>query len=399
MDVTGIPSEGDGPEAWSSRPGVHPDDITAPQPVITGTHHHEVGAHPHEGVAGAEVSPPGHHATASPTGDRRRRGLLAVAAVAAGVLLVGSVGAFALSRASGEPVAQASPSSSPSGVPSGVGVTPDAAAPVDATGADVEPPLAPSQDTLVLGDSLGLVVYPWLADLLPDRYVSYQSEVGRSTPATLKKLKAVGAVPPVVLVSSGTNDPSANVLEESARAILDELGTERCVVWVDVVRPDRVGDSQTAMNAALERAVQGRTNVRVLRWTELVAAHPEWMSGDGIHPNEIGSEERAKAFADAARGCSALDPAAPRAKRQYLPQSIFWGPVSGQYRTPSPPKSSSSSRTPTSSSSSSPSKTSTPSPTKTSTSAPPASTPPPPPPTDTTPPPADPTAGAASPSA
>ena len=370
MDVTGIPNEGDGPEAWSSRPGVHPDDITAPQPVITGAHHHEVGAHPHEGVAGAVVSPPGHHVTAPPTGDRRRRGLLAAAAVAAGVLLVGSVGAFALSRASGEPVAQTSPSSTASaGVPSGVGVTPDAAAPVDATGADVEPPLAPSQDTLVLGDSLGLVVYPWLADLLPDRYVSYQSEVGRSTPATLKKLKAVGAVPPVVLVSSGTNDPSANVLEESARSILDELGTARCVVWVDVVRPDRIGDSQKAMNAALERAVQGRTNVRILRWTELVAAHPEWMSGDGIHPNEVGSEERAKAFAEAARGCSALDPSAPRAKRQYLPQSIFWGPVSGQYRKPSPSKSSSSSRTPTSSASST-TKTSSPTPTASKTPSP-----------------------------
>jgi hypothetical protein len=126
----------------------------------------------------------------------------------------------------------------------------------------------------------------------------------------------------------------ANVLEESARTILDDLGPSRCVVWVDVVRPDTVGDSQTMMNAALDRAVSGRSNVRLLRWTALVAAHPDWMSGDGIHPNEAGSHGRAQAFADAAKGCSALDPTAPRAKRQYLPQSAFWGPVSGQYRPP-----------------------------------------------------------------
>jgi hypothetical protein len=407
VDVTGIPSEGDWPEAWSSRAGVHPDDITAPQPVITGTHHHEVGAHPHEGLAGPEVSPPGHHLTPRPGPPRRRRGVLAVAAVAAGVLVVGTVGAFALSHASGDPVAQASsPPSTSDGAPSGVGVTPDAAAPADATSTDVEPPLAPSQSTLVLGDSLGLVVYPWLADLLPDRYVTYQSEVGRSTPATLKKLKAAGSVPPVVIVSSGTNDSSATVLEESARSILDELGTGRCVVWVDVVRPDRIGDSQTAMNAALDRAVQGRANVRILHWTKLVAAHPEWMSGDGIHPNEVGSEERAKAFAEAARSCSALDPAAPRAKRQYLPQSIFWGPVSGQYRRPSATKSSSSSRTPTTSATSSPTKTSTPTATPTPTPTPtPTKTTSAPPPDPTTPPassttPAsDPTAAAAQPSA
>jgi hypothetical protein len=398
VDVTGNPSAGDGPEAWSSRPGVHPDDITAPQPVVTGTHHHEVGAHPHEGLAGAPVSPAGHHVSTPPVAERRRRGVLAVAAVAAGVLVLGTAGAFALSRASGDPVARSTPSATASdALPSGVGVTPDAAAPADAIGADVEPPLAPSQSTLVLGDSLGLVVYPWLADLLPDRYVSYQSEVGRSTPATLKKLKTVGSVPPVVIVSSGTNDASANVLEESARSILDTLSTARCVVWVDVVRPERVGDSQKAMNAALDRAVQGRTNVRLLRWTDLVEQHPEWMSGDGIHPNEAGSQGRAQAFADAALGCSALDPAAPRAKRQYLPQSVFWGPVSGQYRTPSPTKSSSSSRTPTSSSSASPTKTSTPTPTASSSSAPPESTPPPPP-TDTSSPPTDPTAAAAQPS-
>ena len=354
---------------------MHPDDITAPQPVVTGTHHHEVGGHPHEGLAGEHVSPPGHHVSTSPVAERRRRGVLAVAAVAVGVLVLGAAGAFALSRASGEPVAQSTPSASASGaLPSGVGVTPEAAAPVDATGADVEPPLAPSQSTLVLGDSLGLVVYPWLADLLPDRYVSYQAEVGRSTPATLKKLTSVGSVPPVVIVSSGTNDASANVLEESARSILDDLSTARCVVWVDVVRPDRIGDSQTAMNAALDRAVQGRTNVRILRWTDLVEQHPEWMSGDGIHPNEAGSQARAKAFADAALRCSALDPAAPRAKRQYLPQSIFWGPVSGQYRTPSPTKSSSSSRTPTSSSSSSATTTPTPTP-STSTTPTPTATP------------------------
>jgi hypothetical protein len=239
----------------------------------------------------------------------------------------------ALSRVGGSAAAVGPTTSATS--PGAVGLTPAAAEPADATDTATPPPLPPAQPTLVLGDSLGLDVYPWLADLLPDRYVSYEAQVGRSTPATEKALDALGSIPPVVIVSSGTNDPVANVLEESARRILDTLGPARCVVWVDVVRPDGVGDTQTAMNAALDRAASGRPNVRLLRWTALVAAHPEWMSGDGIHPNEAGAQARAQAFADAARGCSALDPAAPRARRQYLPQSAFWGPVSGQYRPPS----------------------------------------------------------------
>jgi hypothetical protein len=247
-------------------------------------------------------------------------------------VVLGSAGAFVLWRAGADPASAGTASST--SAPSGEGLTPAAAQPADATDTATPPPLPPSQDTLVLGDSLGLTVYPWLADLLPDRYVSYQAEVGRSTPATRKKLESMTAVPKLVIVSSGTNDPVATVLEESARAILDDLGPSRCVVWVDVVRPDTVGDSQAMMNAALDRAVSGRSNVRLLRWTALVAMHPGWMSGDGIHPNQAGSQGRAQAFADAAKGCSALDPAAPRARRQYLPQSDFWGPVSGQYRPP-----------------------------------------------------------------
>jgi hypothetical protein len=324
VDATGTPGA-DGPEGWSARQGVHPDDITAPQPVITGPHHHA-------GAPGPVVSSPGHHVAAPPAAGRRR-GLVAGAGVAAGVLVLGTVGAVALSRAGSDTAAAGTPTASAAS-PSGVGLTPGAAEPADATDTATPPPLPPSEDTLILGDSLGLTVYPWLADLVPDRYVSYQAEVGRSTPATRKKLETLSALPKLVIVSSGTNDPVANVLEESARTILDDLGPSRCVVWVDVVRPDTVGDSQTMMNAALDRAVSGRANVRLLRWTELVAAHPDWMSGDGIHPNEAGSQGRAQAFADAAKGCSALDPAAPRAKRQYLPQSAFWGPVSGQYRPP-----------------------------------------------------------------
>ncbi len=373
MDVTGTP-DADGPPGWTARDGVHPDDITAPQPVVTGPHHHA-------GEPGAEVSPPGHHVAAAPAGGRRR-GLLAVAGVTAGVLVLGTVGAVALSRAGSDPAAAGTPSAG-TPPPTGVGLTPAAAEPADATDTATPPPLPPAEDTLVLGDSLGLTVYPWLADLLPDRYVSYQAEVGRSTPATRRKLESLSAVPKLVIVSSGTNDPVANVLEESARTILDDLGPNRCVVWVDVVRPDTVGDAQTAMNAALDRAVSGRSNVRLLRWSELVAAHPEWMSGDGIHPNEAGSKGRAQAFADAAQGCSALDPTAPRAKRQFLPQSAFWGPVSGQYRPPT----SSATHSRTTSPTPSPSKSVTASHSASSTSTAPA----PPPPTSSSPPPPDPT--------
>jgi len=196
-----------------------------------------------------------------------------------------------------------------------------------APGAPATAMLPAGQPTLVLGDSLGLVVYPWLADLLPDRYVSYAALVGRSTPSTANALSRLGDIPPVVLVSSGTNDGSAASVEQSARDILDALGAARCVVWVDVVRPERIGDPQADINAAIGRAIDGRSNVSVLRWSEMVAAHPEWIGTDGIHPTSAGAQARATAFAAASQACSPTDPGAPRAERTYLPASAFSGPI------------------------------------------------------------------------
>ena len=356
MDDTGWHADGasdDASATWS------PHDDTAPQPVVGHDglpHHHEAGAHVHEGPLTDRLSAPGHHAAAPVPGaiplplgplttllhdhdqgdggphhtDEPRFNALALAAgaVVAVVALV-AVAGFGLLRSSDDSAAAAAPTSTPP--PASALLTPPAAGAPDATATGTAAMLPPSQPTLVLGDSLGLVVYPYLADQLPDRYVSYESEVGRSTPDTAKKLTTLSSIPPVVIVSSGTNDGYAAVVEESARKILDKLGAQRCVVWVDVVRPDTIGDSPEALNAAIGRATAGRPNVRVLKWSAMVAAHPEWMAGDGIHPNEEGAKARSEAFAAAAASCSPIDPTAPTAKQQVLPQSIFWGPISSQY--------------------------------------------------------------------
>ncbi len=327
-----------------------PHDDTAPQPVVGHDgrpRHLGAGAHPHhepladptsapvqriataDSLVGPAIVVRDHDAVPHHTDEPRFNVVALAASVLVAVIALAAVAGFGLLRSSADAATTVASSSSPPAA--SALLTPAATGAADATAIGVAAMLPPSKPTLVLGDSLGLVVYPWLADQLPDRYVSYESEVGRSTPDTAKKLATLSSIPPVVIVSSGTNDGYAAVVEESARKILDKLGRERCVVWVDVVRPDAIGDSAGALNAAIDRATAGRSNVRVLRWSEMVAAHPEWMAGDGIHPNEEGAKARSEAFAAAAAACSPLDPTAPRAKQQVLPQSIFWGPISGQY--------------------------------------------------------------------
>jgi hypothetical protein len=246
-----------------------------------------------------------------------------MAAAVAAVLVLAAGGVWALSR-SGSVAAPSVPVGTAAATPSGAVVGP---APTGSTGARA--PLAASQPTLVLGDSLALVVYPYLADLLPDRYVSYVAEVGRSTAKIATALEKQKDIPPVVIVSAGTNDQLATDIGPGAARILAALGSARCVVWVDVVRPDSYGDPASEVNAALDAALAGHTNVTVLRWSQMVLDHPEYLAHDGIHPTEAGAKARAQAFADASKACSPGDPAAPRAKRQVLPASVFWGPISG----------------------------------------------------------------------
>ena len=62
------------------------------------------------------------------------------------------------------------------------------------------------------------------------------------------------------------------------------------------------------MNAALDAVAAGRERPTVLKWSDMVAAHPEWLAGDGIHPTEDGAGPGPKAYADAAAACSPIDP-------------------------------------------------------------------------------------------
>ena len=189
--------------------------------------------------------------------------------------------------------------------------------------------LGASEPTLVLGDSLALDVYPYLANLLPDRYVSYVAKVGRSTEQIAAALAEQIDIPNVVIVSAGTNDWSSAEFTTSAENLMNMIGPHRCVVWMDTARPQRADPNlglqtpASSINAALDALAAAHSNVHVVRWSDMAASHPEWFGADGIHPNDDGIKARAQAMADAATTCSALNPSAPVAPQESLPPDIF----------------------------------------------------------------------------
>ena len=44
--------------------------------------------------------------------------------------------------------------------------------------------------------------------------------------------------------------------------------------------------------------------MRLVEWAEMVQAHPDWLAPDGLHGNETGYRERARAIAAAVRDCA-----------------------------------------------------------------------------------------------
>lgn len=259
-------------------------------------------------------------------GPRRAWGRLLTVA---GVGLLAAVLVGIAVRVAGEPRAVAA-------VPPGLAASP-VSTPLTATSPTPTPSgstamLPPGQDVLVLGDSLALSTYAWLADLMPDRHVSWEAQVGRTTAearVALAARAAAGELPPVIVVSSGTNDVDAGTLQREARRILAIAGADRCVVWADVVRPDSFGDGMGAADEALETAWRDHPNVVPVRWTRMVEEHPDWLTSDGVHPVEAGNIARARALAQAVFSCSPLDPDAPVATKDYLPYASFLAPGGG----------------------------------------------------------------------
>jgi lysophospholipase L1-like esterase len=113
--------------------------------------------------------------------------------------------------------------------------------------------------------------------------------------------QARASLPPVVVVSAGTND-DPRIVSTFARAIstiVKAAGAGRCVVWPTIARPSAVGASYHGFNRALARAASRHRNLVLVDWVGMVRRHPTWVSGDGVHVSVAGYRARAGAIAEA----------------------------------------------------------------------------------------------------
>ena len=156
----------------------------------------------------------------------------------------------------------------------------------------------------LVGDSLNVGVERYLPAALPHWQIVANDRVGRSTAEGLSELEA-GRPPlsPYVVVSLGTNDPPGAVdgFRAGVARALRLIGPNRCVIWATIWRDGAPND---AFNAVLRDAAAANHRLRLVEWAAMIAAHPDWLAGDGLHGNETGYRERARAVAAATRSCA-----------------------------------------------------------------------------------------------
>ena len=156
----------------------------------------------------------------------------------------------------------------------------------------------------LIGDSLNVGTEPYLAGELRKWRIVTNDRVGRTTPEGIAELEAGRTeLAPTVVVSLGTNDPpdAVAMFRADVARVLRLAGPDRCVVWATIWRDGRPND---AFNGVLREAEAANSRVRVVDWAAMVKEHPDWLAADGLHGNETGYRERARAVAAAVRACT-----------------------------------------------------------------------------------------------
>jgi hypothetical protein len=159
----------------------------------------------------------------------------------------------------------------------------------------------------VVGDSLAEGTEGPLAELLPGWRIRTSAYTGRPTADGVSEITSAGNLPPVLVVSLGTNDdPSAaSTFKGQVQAVLEAAGASRCVIWPNIARPPYNGVSYAGYNRVLAQVAAANPNLTVVDWVGIVKRDPGLLAPDAVHATPGGYEARAQAIAAAITTCGA----------------------------------------------------------------------------------------------
>ncbi len=160
---------------------------------------------------------------------------------------------------------------------------------------------------LVVGDSLAELTSPYLQRYLPSVPLTVNA-VGGSNSYQIYELFEESYDPSqsVIVFDAGTNDNPAypQILAENLQKVTELVG-DRCMVVPTIHGFTVNGIDNSGKNRVVHEFAASRPGTQTPDWAGAVAAHPELMQADGLHPIPEGADLRARLIAQGVLGCLA----------------------------------------------------------------------------------------------
>jgi hypothetical protein len=173
---------------------------------------------------------------------------------------------------------------------------------------------------LVVGDSLGELTSPYLANYLPGVELTVNA-VGGYNSYQIFDLFQESYEPSddVIVFDAGTNDNPEypEILAGNLAKVAETVG-DRCMVVPTIHGFTVNGVDNAGKNRVVAEFAASRPGTQVPDWAGTVATRPDLMQADNLHPIEEGADYRAQLIAQGVQGCLAYGeavasaPAEPR---------------------------------------------------------------------------------------
>jgi hypothetical protein len=160
---------------------------------------------------------------------------------------------------------------------------------------------------LVVGDSLEVLTSPYLQRHLPGVRLTVNAEGGYNS-NQIRELFEESYDPSqsVIVFDAGTNDNPAypQILAANLAAVSAAVG-DRCMVVPTIHGFTVEGVDNAGKNRTVRAFAASRPGTQVPDWAGAIAAQPELLQSDGLHPTPEGADYRAQLIARGVDACLA----------------------------------------------------------------------------------------------
>ncbi len=162
-----------------------------------------------------------------------------------------------------------------------------------------------SGGVLVVGDSLEELTSPYLKRYLPGVPLTVNAVGGYNSYQIFDLFQeSYDPSQSVIVFDAGTNDNPAypQILAGNLQKVAEAVG-DRCMVVPTIHGFTVNGIDNTGKNEVVHAFATSRPGTQTPNWAGAVAAHPELMQADDLHPIEAGADLRARLIAQGVKAC------------------------------------------------------------------------------------------------